>query len=331
AGSYTLLSGNSQCTPPRYDLRQLGDRLRDVTAGEPHLSAILRNPQYAQNLPRGFESGAKIDVTPWRFRKSIHLEKPGVQAIELDPDVLARAAPDFSDVRIVAGGGQLPFLVERTSIVRQIPLAATASEDREHPSLSRWLLKLPQANMPLSRITCTSNTSLFERSIRVWEKLEDERGEKYPRELGRATWRRVPDQTSREFFVQMNTTPQGDTLFVETENGDNPPIELHDFRSYYSASRLVFTSSSTLEKPVWLYYGNPEASTPRYDINLVSDALLRASRGHALPAAQENLQSRSDRVNETLSGYSRYIFFCVLGLVVVALLLLTARLLPKTT
>jgi len=42
---------------------------------------------------------------------------------------------------------------------------------------------------------------------------------------------------------------------------------------------------------------------------------------------QENL--KSERVTETLTGSARYIFWGVLGIVVVALLVLISRLLPK--
>lgn len=331
AGPYLLLSGNSQCALPRYDLTGLGDQLRNLaSASEPRVSALSHNSEYVQKLPAGALKAAKIDVAPWKFRKPIQIQKVGVQSLELDPDVLARSAMNFSDVRIVSDGEQLPFLIERTSIARQIPLLPTAIADRERPTLSRWSLKLPQANLPVTRIACASNSPLFERSFRLGEELADERGEKYQRELGGATWRRVPNQTSHDFFLQLDTTAKSDTLLLGTDNGDNPPIELHDFRGYHFATRLVFAAPAKSEKAVWLYYGNSEAGAPRYDLNLIAEPLLRARREIALPGAPESLQSRSERVTESLSGYSRYLFFGVLGIVVIALLVLIARLLPKT-
>src|SRR5437868_12813755 len=73
AGSYSLLSGNSQCDPPRYDLSQLGDQLRRAIATEGRASPPVSNPGYdaAANLPQGFATGAKIDITPWKFRKPV--------------------------------------------------------------------------------------------------------------------------------------------------------------------------------------------------------------------------------------------------------------------
>src|SRR5205823_2794549 len=53
AGSYSLLSGNSQCDPPRYDLSQLGDQLRRAVATEGRVSRPVLNHGYdgAANFP----------------------------------------------------------------------------------------------------------------------------------------------------------------------------------------------------------------------------------------------------------------------------------------
>jgi len=326
AGSYHLLSGNSQCDPPRYDLSQLGDQLRRAGAAEGRVSPPLLNPDYnaAANLPQGFAIGAKIDITPWKFRKPIQVAKAGAQQLELDPDVLARAMPDLRDLRVVSEV-QLPYLIERTSINRTVTLTAASANDSERPKISRWQLKLRQAAIPITRITCASNSSLFERTFRIWEELTDERGDKYASELAQATWRRVPNQPAGQLAAALERTPRSDTILIETDNGDNPPIELHDFRGYYPATRVIFTSVKS--QPTALYYGNDEAAAPRYDAKLMAAQLLRSERITAALGPQETL--KSERVKETLSGSARYIFWGVLGIVVVALLVLISRLLPK--
>jgi hypothetical protein len=328
AGSYNLLSGNSQCDPPRYDLTQLGDQLRRAAAAEARVSPPVLNPGYdaAANLPQGFAIGAKIDITPWKFRKPIQVAKAGAQQLELDPDVLARAMPDLRDLRVVSEEVQLPYLIERTSINRTVTLAAASANDSEHPTVSRWQLKLPQAAIPITRITCASDSSLFERTFRLLEELTDERGDKYAGELAQPTWRRVPNQPAGQLAASLERTPRRDTILIETKNGDNPPIELHDFRGYYRATRVIFTSAKS--QPIALYYGNDEAAAPRYDAMLIAAQLLRSGRMAAALGPQETL--KSERVRETLSGSARYIFWGVLGIVVVALLVLISRLLPKT-
>ena len=327
AGSYSLLSGNSQCDPPRYDLSQLGDQLRRAVATEGRVSRPVLNPGYdaAANLPQGFITGAKIEIAPWKFRKPVQVAKAGAQQLELDPDVLARAMPDLGDLRVVSENVQLPYLIERTSISRTVNLTATHANDRERPTISRWQLKLPQAGIPITRITCISDSPLFERTFRIWEELTDERGNKYPGELAQPTWRRVPNQPARQLAASFERPPRSDTILIETENGDNPPIELHEFRGYYPATRVIFASPGS--QPIALYYGNDEAATPRYDAKLIAAPLLRSDRMAAGLGPQEIL--KSEQVTETLRGSARYIFWGVLGIVVAALLVLISRLLPK--
>ena len=328
AGSYTLLSGNSQCDSPRYDLSQMGDELRRAGAGETRLGLPALNPGYdaAANLPQGFTTGTKIDIAPWKFRKLIQVAKAGAQQLELDPGVLARAMPDFRDLRVVSENAQIPYLIERTSIERTVNLAAASANDRERPAVSRWRLTLPQSGLPITRITCASDSPLFERTVRVWEELTDERGNKYPAELAQTTWRRVPNQPAAQLAAFLQRSPQGDTILLETDNGDNQPIELHDFRGYYPVTRVIFMSSQS--QPLALYYGKEKAAAPRYDAKLMAAQLLRCERAAASLGTQETLQS--ERVIETLMGSARYIFWGVLGLIVVALLILISRLLPKT-
>ena len=328
-GKYSLLSGNSQCELPRYDLSHLGDQLRQAGTVPGKVGLPVQNPGYnpAANLPQDFASGAKIDVAPWKFRKQIQIGKPGVQQIELDPDILARAAPDFRDLRVVSENTQLPYLIECTSIERTVPLHGAIANDPKRPSFSRRQLKLPQAALPLTRVTCASASALFERTFRFWEELTDERGDQYPSELAQTTWRRVLNQPAGGLAVAFAAPPKTDTILIETDNGDNPPIELHDFLGHYPATRIIFASPKS--QSVTLYYGNEEAAAPRYDAKLIAVQLLRAERTPAALGSQEIL--RPERIAETLTGSARYIFWGVLGIVVVALLVLISRLLPKTT
>jgi len=327
AGSYSLLAGNSQCDPPRYDLSQLGDQLRRAVAMDGRVSTPVLNPGYdaAANLPQGVVTGAKIEIAPWKFRKPIQIANAGVQQLELDTDVLARTMPDLRDLRVVSENVQFPYLIERTSISRTVNLPAANANDRERPTISRWQLKLPQAAIPITHITCVSDSPLFERTFRIWEELTDERGNNYPRELAQPTWRRVPNQPARQLTASFGRPPRSDTIVVETDNGDNPPIELHEFRGYYPATRVIFASTGS--QPIALYYGNDEAAAPRYDAKLMAAQLLRSERSAAALGLQETLNS--ERVTEMLSGSARYIFWGVLGIVVVALLVLISRLLPK--
>jgi len=331
-GRYQLLSGNSQCLAPRYDLSELGDQLKSAGGVEVRPGRLIAIADYKQpdNLAALPLTGAKIDVGAWKFRKSIQLSKLGAQQIELDPDVLARSSQDQRDLRVVVEDRQLPFLLERPSISRSLALASGTADDPKKQTLSRWSLKLPQAGIPITRITCVADSALFEREMLLWEETADDRGDKFHRELGHAAWKKVPGGTTQEFAIHLNVAPRSGTLFLETDNGDNPAIKLRDFRGHYPVSRVVFTAASDSTQPIWIYYGNPDAASPRYDVALIADQLLRAERAPAALGQPQNMHSKTERIIRTLSGSSLYIFWGVLAIVVIALLLLISRLLPKT-
>jgi len=274
-------------------------------------------------------TGAQIDIAKWKFRKALPLTQNGVQQVELDTELLACSQPDQRDIRIVHGENQLPFLFERTSLSRPISLSATAANDPKKPALSRWSLKLPRPGVPITRLVCTSSSPLFHRQMRLWEEVTDERGDKFASELGRATWDQTPDAPKHDLVIELNARTKSDTFFLETDNGDNPPIELRDFRSYYPVTHVVFKATPDPAQPVWLYYGNLDATAPRYDLTLVAGELLKAERSTVTAGPEENLSPKPSLVGQTLTGSTRYIFWGALTLVVIVLLAIMSRFLPK--
>ena len=131
--------------------------------------------------------------------------------------------------------------------------------------------------------------------MRLWEEVTDERGDKFASELGRATWDQTPSASKRDLIIELNARPQSDTLFLETDNGDNPAIELHEFRGYYPVTRVVFKATPDPAQPVWLYYGDLDASAPRYDLTIVASELLKAERSPITAGPEENLSSKRQR------------------------------------
>ena len=165
--------------------------------------------------------------------------------------------------------------------------------------------------------------------MRLWEEVTDERGDKYASELGRATWDQTPSSPKRDLVIELNARPKSDMLFLETDNGDNPAIELRDFRGYYPVTRVVFKATPDPTQPVWLYYSNLDATAPRYDLSLVASELLQAERNAVAAGAEETLSPKPAFVGQTLTGSTRYIFWGALALVVIVLLAIMSRFLPK--
>jgi hypothetical protein len=165
--------------------------------------------------------------------------------------------------------------------------------------------------------------------MRLWEEIADERGDKFASELGRATWDQTPNSPKRDLVIELNARPKSDTLFLETDNGDNPAIDLRDFRGYYPVTRVVFKAAPDPSQPVSLYYDNLDATAPRYDLTLVAGELLKAERDTVTAGPEENLSPKPSLVGQTLTGSTRYIFWGALALVVIVLLAIMSRFLPK--
>jgi hypothetical protein len=329
AGAHHLLTGNTQCAAPHFDLAALGANLKSIAPSPIELSPLADNPSYRlpEVLPDVQATGVALDVSAWKFRKTVKLTRAGAQQLELDPDVLSRAQRDFQDLRLLRGGRQVSYIIERTSISRALTPVVAAAGDSKNPRLSRWRIKLPRPALPVLRLVCAARTPLFQREMTLDEELADERGAPYRRTLGQASWIQTPGRAGREFLLTLDNPPRSDTLFLETENGDNPPVELENFRLFYPATRVLFKAG--LNDGPLLYYGNARAAAPRYDLSLVANELLAADKTAATLGAEEQLQKSSWRENQ-IPGKGGVLFWAVLALVVVVLLAIISRLLPKS-
>ncbi len=272
-GRYTVLTGNPDVSAPHYDLATLAATLREAAPASLTLGVPELNPDYHRPDALGATPllGAALDPAPWTYRKAVHLVAAGVQELELDLDVLAHAQPGLPDLRLVRDGAQVPYLVERPALSRSSALRIAAASDPKRPRLSRWQLKLPRAGAPVARLTLASPTPLFQRHVRVFETIASERGNTgYDRILAESEWTRTPDNPAATINLPFSLAPTTDTLFVETDNGDNPPLALDAARVSYPVTRLLFKTDFAPPTPngtagLTLYYGNPEAGAPRYD------------------------------------------------------------------
>jgi hypothetical protein len=323
-----LLTGNPLCEAPRYDLASLGPNLTGLPVTAIQLSRLADNPCYrAPEVLTGIQEGSTaLDVSDWKYRKAVRVERPGAQQLELDPEVLAHATGGYDDLRLVRAGKQVPFIIERTSLSRALAPTVNPVADPKEPKLSRWLVKLTLAGVPISRLSCTARTPLFERQMSIYEEVADERGTKYRRPLGTATWVSTPHRAGRDFVVGLDSPPRSDTLYLETDNGDNPPVDFEKFRVFYAATRLVFKAQG--EGEFFLYYGNPRVGPPRYDLSLVAGQLLAAAKSTAGLEAEQQLKGPSWRESHA-AGKGGVVFWGILALVVVVLFAIIARLLPK--
>jgi hypothetical protein len=273
------------------------------------------------------QQGSPLDISAWAYRKPVTITRPGVQQLEMDPEVLSRAQPAFADLRLLHEGNQISYVLERTTLQRALTPQVTATNDAHNPRVGRWIIKLPQPNLPVSRLTCSAKTSLFQRELTAYENVRDERGGTFQHVLGRGSWTRTSSWWKKDFSLAFDGPPQSDTIILETDNGDNRPIELENFQLFYPATRILFKANSG--DKLFLYYGNPSVNSPRYDLSLVAGDLLAASKSDASLGGEEQMK-KSWQSELEKAGKGGVVFWAVLGLVVAALLLVIAKLLPKS-
>jgi hypothetical protein len=277
--------------------------------------------------PKFPDGGAILDVSDWSFRKSVIISNSGPQQLELDLDVLSNAQRDFSDLRLMRQGEQIPYLIETAGIQRFITPNVVATNDSQNPAVSRWIIHLPRPHLPVTELRCDSATALFERDMTLHETLyEADRGEAYEQMLARGTWIKTP-ASAKNFNFTLNPGPLTDTLILDAHNGDNPPIQLGHFQLVYTTTRILFEAKPGEE--LFLYYGNTSVAAPHYDLNLVSTQLRSVDKSTAALGPEETLKTSAQTIGASEKVKSQ-IFRVVLALVVIVLLVVIARLLPKS-
>jgi hypothetical protein len=334
AGRYTLLSGNAQAVAPRYDLAALAGDLQAAAATTVTPGPRQDTPGYQPRaslaeppLPDVPLAGAPLDPAGWLCRKPVRLTQPGVQELELDPAVLAGARADFADLRLLRAGHQIPYVLERTALARSLTISPERVPDPKRPTVSVWRFELPHESLPLLRFAIASETPLFERHFRIYERAVANDGRTYEHTLASGTWHRTPEPGSpRAHVFTLGDRPRTGTLYLETDNGDNPAIALESAKAEHAVVRLVFKTAEI--DGFVLAYGNLEASAPRYDLSLVAVRLLTATRTPAHLGAEEKSDEGFARgaLRHLKGGVA---FWGALALVVIVLLVTIARLLPK--
>ncbi len=329
-GTFHLLSGNRTCPPPQYDLNQLPKNVTGTLVQLLERPALGTNPSWQppEPVPDVAETGIAIDLANWRFRKPIAFDHPGVQQVELDLETLSHANQSFSDLRVVRGGMQRAYLIERTGFSRSFAPDVEKLADPKRPTVSRWQFRLPNSGLPLVELECEADAPFFRRDVTVTEEVPDERGDLNPVHRGSASWLRASGDKTSTLRILLSGPITTDRLVLEFDNGDNPPVELKNFRLTYRATRILFKATPGTD--LFLYYGNREANSPRYDLELVAPQMLAAEKSKARLGPAEQLKKAPWTEREHFQGLGSWIFWAALAGVVVVLFIVITRLLPKS-
>lgn len=328
-GEWRLISGNALSAAPRYDIAAIRQQLASANAQRVTSGSLELNPQFQQPaaLPEVKTDGTGIDLADSRYRKPVEVQTPGVIELTLDTDILSHAQLWLHDVRLVQAGRQVPFILDYPSEPWPgfVETKVTLAPDPKRPKTTRWSVVMPVDSLPATKLTCTSPTPLFERQMHAWTEVKDSYGNAQHLALGSARWIHKPGDATNEFTLRFDHRPVPGSFMLETDDGDNPPVEITGLRVHYPAIRLIAKVGEA--SPVLLYYGNERATQPSYDLHLVRDELLSAPKAGARLGPEEKLKAGRDN-DQTPSAGSPWLWGA-LAAVVIALLWVVARMLPS--
>lgn len=274
----TARFGDPKLPAPRYDL----EALRDQVAGA-H-TAAARWGEVRDLQPREETAaagpvpalGAALDLGKFHDRRPVPASPPGLTSLLLDAAVLSRS-PYLADVRIAdAKGRQIPYLMERRDEPMSLPLPALKrrAEKGDSPSLSRYRVELPYPSLPSARLVLSTPARVFDRSVRLVElPVAGRRGrEPGERTVAESTWKHADPETPAPPLTLDLPQEKATRYDLLIEEGDNSPLPLDPPRLLLPANRLRFfyPAGSSLE----LLYGQPDLSSPRYDLELLTPRLL---------------------------------------------------------
>ncbi len=327
AGEWRLFTGNAAAPAPVYDVAALGDELRAASSATASVGELSPNPGFDSKaaLPETGAPGAAIDLKNWAFRQPVTTTQRGVMQVELGLEALAHSRPGFGDVRLVQGGRQVPYVMQPIASHQGVAVPFAVARDPKRPAVSRWELKLPVKGMPFTSLNLTSPTPLFSRYFELVEPVRDRYGNASKSVVATASWNHRPaDVMPLSMLLSLPAT--GDTLYLETDNGDNSPVELGEITVYHPVVRLLFKTLDAA--PVHLWYGNPAAYAPRYDLGLVEAELKKAAPLTAALGPEEPMKPPGTGSREE-SSQGGLLLWATLALVVGGLLWLVAQWLPE--
>ena len=282
-----------------------------VTSGEPAIADAVGG-------------GAKIDLEGFQHRRAVEQGTLGLNALRLDPAVLAGSSR-LGDLRIVDGRSvQVPYIQEtlgEPTILDLAELVPVLEEAEERQSAYR--LTLPYESLPAARLTIKTTARVFERRVRlVREETRNRRDPPVRVTLDEEIWRNGDSGREAPPLSLQVPAHSGAELLLIVDEGDNSPLQLESPKLYLPSYRLRFVRRN--EEQLWLMYGQHGLGAPRYDLALLAPRVL----GARVP---EVALSDVEEEQPTIGGdrIGTIVFWSVLVLALIVLFGLVARLLRR--
>ena len=340
AAEATLYYGNPVTRPARYDLERERARIANAAeVAEALLGPEQPNPRFRAPAPLAFAPlrGAILETRRWTLERPFEVpERDDLYSLALSASDLAVLRPDLADLRLVdAQDVQLPFVLDREAslerVVMEHSVERLAAGGEGRGAISRHDLALPEtfakgARLPVLALELQVSDRFFTRPARLLDPLADQAHG--PSLLAAATLARSgrEEGPSRPLELGLGSRRVSE-LRLEIEEGDNAPLNLEVVRALVPVPRLAFKAGPGRYR---LLLGNEDAAAPRYDIAALRQEFLTYA---ALPLAASPLDKNPGhrrRLSEHFRGASpTLLLWGTLGFAVVALLLLTARIVAE--
>ncbi len=325
-GNWKLITGYPDATAPVYDLVALSAHLSKETKAL-ELGPIRANPDYVKPdaLPDINPEGAYINLDNWAYRRPIEAPKSGLIQLHIDPATLALSRNDLADIRVIQDGKQLPYLINPNAMAETIPTQIEIIQDPSAPNISKWKVTHNHDQLPTSKVIITPGTLIFERWIELISEQEDQFGKTTEVTQAQHNWvMKLRENEDSRLHLPLSNQRLPSTFYLVTRNGDNPPINITAVDVVCAKPSITFKRISS--KPVFLYYGNPKASQPNYDLMLIRNELASVVKQPGLTGNKETIISRPSEKSPINTG-SPWLWIA-LGLVVMTLLIVISKLLP---
>lgn len=264
--------------PGRYLLAYGGIGSGPESTRRPRAQALwlLPGPEQEGEPPR-LPAGPTAPLDPIRFSNVWEVSAPDAEPgdlvrLELPAAVYGPAREDLGDLRLAAGGRQVPFFrwsPPDPAFAGGEPRLEPSESDR--PGESRVVVSLPSEGLPLTQIHLSAASAPLRRPVTV----------SYAQEAAASsTWECVPEPPlpCRERLELSGPAPR--LLTVRLRDGDNPRLSALGVTVWRRRDVLLFVWPQLEEEGVVrLLAGAETLEAPRYDLAALGPALLgRPSR-----------------------------------------------------
>jgi hypothetical protein len=280
--------GDPALKAPRYDLEAVRPNLPAITAvaaswgAAPELRTTPSAPDVSSALLAAPLVGAALDVSRFRYARTVPAGPPGLTALSLDAAVLAHSR--LSDLRLGnANGRQLAYLLE----ARDEPLAIALDPLSSAPppawmsaymrgpgNRTTYVLRLPHETTTDSRLLLSTGARIFTRQVHIFVEQEPtRRGDMAgARRLASSAWTHAdPHDPAPQLTIALPAFAKPELVLVVDE-GDNAPLKIDSARLLLPGYALRFFRAD--DSPLTLYYGDDALGAPRYDLALLKPYLL---------------------------------------------------------